>query len=63
MKKLFTLLALCTLTLGAWAQTQYIYEWKDNCITIRTTESFDSLTFALPAEAFVFTTGDPSDLT
>ena len=63
MKKLFTLLALCALTLGAWAQTQNIYEWKDNNVTIRTTESFDSLTFALPAEAFVFTTGDPSDLT
>ena len=63
MKKLFTLLTLCALTLGAWAQTQNIYEWKDNNVTIRTTESFDSLTFALPAEAFVFTTGDPSDLT
>ena len=63
MKKVFTLLALCTLTLGAWAQIQNIYEWKDNRVTIRTTESFDSLTFALPADAFVFTTGDPSDLT
>ena len=63
MKKVFTLLALCTLTLGAWAQTQNIYEWKDNCVTIRTTESFDSLTFALPAEAFVFTTSKPSVLT
>lgn len=63
MKKVFTLLTLCALTLGAWAQTQNIYEWKNNSVTIRTTESFDSLTFALPAEAFVFTTGDPSDLT
>lgn len=62
MKKLFTLLALCALTLGASAQTQNIYEWKDNSVTIRTTESFDSLTFALPAEAFVFTTGNPSAL-
>ena len=63
MKKLFTLLALCALTLGAWAQTQNIYEWKNNSVTIRATESFDSLTFALPAEAFVFTTGNPSALT
>ena len=62
MKKLFTLLALCALTLGASAQTQNIYEWKDNSVTIRTTESFDSLTFALPPDAFVFTTGNPSAL-
>ena len=62
MKKVFTLLTFCTLALGAWSQSQTIYEWKDSRITIRTTESFDSLTFALPADAFVFTTGNPSAL-
>ena len=62
MKKLFTLLTLLALTAGAWSQTQNIYEWKDNRVTIRTIESFDSLTFALPSDAFVFTTGNPSAL-
>ena len=62
MKKVFTLLTLCILTSGAWSQTQNIYEWKNNSVTIRTIESFDSLTFALPADAFVFTTGSPSAL-
>ena len=62
MKKLFTLLTLLALTSGAWSQTQNLYEWKDNSVTIRTIESFDSITFALADDAFVFTTGNPSSL-
>ena len=59
MKRIFTLLALCALVLGAMAQKQYFYEWKDNTLNIRTTEEVDSITFDIPSDAATLTTGDP----
>ncbi len=63
MKKLFTLISVLALTLGASAQTQHMYEWKNGSITVRTVTEVDSLTFSLPADAVTFTTGNPSALT
>ena len=63
MKRLFTLIALFAVMLGAGAQTQNVFEWKNNSVTIRTTSDIDSVTFSLPEDAVTFTTGNPSVLT
>lgn len=63
MKRLFTLIALFAVMLSAAAQTQNVFEWKNNSVTIRTTSDIDSVTFSLPEDAVTFTTGNPSVLT
>ena len=63
MKKLLTHISVLALTLGASAQTQYMYEWKNGHIIVRTVSEVDSLTFSLPEDAVTFTTGNPSALT
>ena len=60
MKKIFTLIALLAITIGAMAQNQQIFEWKNGAITIRTVSEIDSLTFSLPSDAITFITGSPS---
>ena len=63
MKRLFTLIALFAVVLSMAAQTRNVFEWKDNRVTIRTTTDVDSITFSLPEDAVIFTTGNPSVLT
>ena len=63
MKKIFTLIAFFVVTIGAMAQSQQVYEWKNGAITIRTVSEIDSMTFSLPGNAVTFTTGSPSALT
>ena len=63
MKKIFTLIAFFVVTIGAIAQSQQVYEWKNGAITIRTVSEIDSMTFSLPGNAVTFTTGSPSALT
>lgn len=63
MKKIFTLIALWGLVLGAMAQSQQVFEWRNGAITIRTVSEIDSLTFSLPEDAVTFTTGSPSAMT
>ena len=46
MKKLFTIIALLAVSLGAAAQT--FYEWKDGKYTERSVSEIDSITFSLP---------------
>lgn len=48
MKKIFTLIALLGLVLGAMAQGQYFYEWKDGKYIQRSLSEIDSITFSLP---------------
>lgn len=59
MKKIFTLFALFAMVLGSMAQTQYFYEWKGSKLVVRTTEELDSITFDIPEDAVILTTGDP----
>lgn len=63
MKKIFTLIAFLVVTIGAMAQSQQVYEWKNGAITIRTVSEIDSMTFSFPGNAVTFTTGSPSALT
>ena len=51
MKKIFTLIALLTMTIGAMAQGQYFYEWKDGKYVQRSLAEVDSITFSLPESA------------
>lgn len=48
MKKIFTLIALLSMTIGAMAQGQYFYEWKDGKYIQRSLSEVDSITFSLP---------------
>lgn len=48
MKKIFTLIALLAFVLGAMAQGQYFYEWKDGKYVQRSLSEVDSITFSLP---------------
>ena len=48
MKKIFTLIALLAFVLGAMAQGQYFYEWKDGKFVQRSLSEVDSITFSLP---------------
>ena len=48
MKKIFTLIALLAMTIGAMAQGQYFYEWKDGKYIQRSLSEVDSITFSLP---------------
>ena len=48
MKKLFTLITLFAISLGAMAQTQYFYMWKDGKYTKHSITEVDSITFCLP---------------
>ena len=48
MKKIFTLIALLAMTIGAMAQGQYFYEWKDGKYVQRSLSEVDSITFSLP---------------
>lgn len=63
MKKILTLIAFLAVTIGAMAQSQQVFEWRNGAITIRTVSEIDSLTFSLPGNAVTFTTGSPSALT
>ena len=63
MKKIFTLFALFAMVLGSMAQTQYFYEWKGSKLVVRTTEELDSITFDIPEDAVILTTGDPISVT
>lgn len=47
MKKIFTLIALLAMTIGAMAQGQYFYEWKDGKYVRRSLSEVDSITFSL----------------
>ena len=51
MKKIFTLIALLAFVLGAMAQGQYFYEWKDGKYVQRSLSEVDSITFSLPESA------------
>ena len=51
MKKIFTLIALLAMTIGAMAQGQYFYEWKDGKYVQRSLAEVDSITFSLPESA------------
>lgn len=51
MKKIFTLIALLAFVLGAMAQGQYFYEWKDGKYVQRSLAEVDSITFSLPESA------------
>ena len=51
MKKIFTLIALLTMTIGAMVQGQYFYEWKDGKYVQRSLAEVDSITFSLPESA------------
>ena len=48
MKKIFTFIALLAMTIGAMAQGQYFYEWKDGKYIQRSLSEVDSITFSLP---------------
>ena len=48
MKKIFTLIAFLAVTIGAMAQGQYFYEWKDGKYVQRSLSEVDSITFSLP---------------
>lgn len=48
MKKIFSLIALLVMTIGAMAQGQYFYEWKDGKYVQRSLAEVDSITFSLP---------------
>ena len=51
MKKIFTLIVLLAMTIGAMAQGQYFYEWKDGKYVQRSLAEVDSITFSLPESA------------
>ena len=51
MKKIFTLIAFLAVTIGAMAQSQYFYEWKDGKYIQRSVSEVDSITFSLPNQA------------
>ena len=51
MKKIFTLITLLAFVLGAMAQGQYFYEWKDGKYVQRSLAEVDSITFSLPESA------------
>ena len=51
MKKIFTLIAFLAVTIGAMAQNQYFYEWKDGKYIQRSLAEVDSITFSLPESA------------
>ena len=53
MKRLFTLIALFAVMLGAVAQTENVYLWKNGVYTAHPLSSIDSITFAVP--------GNPND--
>lgn len=63
MSKIFALIWLILLPCIVSAQSQYMYEWKNGTITVRTIEEVDSITFSVDQKAVVFTTGDPTSLT
>ncbi|MBO5706766.1 MAG: hypothetical protein J6S05_07215 [Bacteroidaceae bacterium] len=48
MKKIFILIAMFVFVLGAMAQGQYFYEWKDGKFVQRSLSEVDSITFNLP---------------
>ena len=48
MKKIFTLIAFLAVTIGAMAQSQYFYEWKNGKYVQRSLAEVDSITFTLP---------------
>ena len=48
MKKIFTLIAFLIMTIGAMAQSQYFYEWKNGKYVQRSVSEVDSITFSLP---------------
>lgn len=48
MKKIFILIALLVMTIGAMAQSQYFYEWKNGKYVQRSVSEVDSITFSLP---------------
>ena len=48
MKKIFTLITLFAMTIGAMAQSQYFYEWKNGKYVQRSLAEVDSITFSLP---------------
>ena len=51
MKKIFTLIAFLAVTIGAMAQSQYFYEWKNGKYVQRSLAEVDSITFSLPESA------------
>lgn len=53
MKRLFTLIALFAVMLGAVAQTENVYLWKNGVYTAHPLSSIDSITFVAP--------GNPND--
>lgn len=53
MKKIFTLIAFLAVTIGAMAQSQYFYEWKNGKYVRRSLSEVDSITFTLPETPYV----------
>ena len=63
MKRIFTLLTLFAIVLTSMAQTNYVYEWKDGSIVVRTTDDIDSLTFSIPENAIRLEASDAYGIT
>lgn len=63
MRKFFTLTTFLFISFMAMAQSQFFYEWKNNVITIRTTDEVDKFSFPQQNEVAVFSTGSPTSLT
>lgn len=63
MKRIFTLLTLFAIVLTSMAQTNYVYEWKDGSIVLRTTDDIDSLTFSIPENAIRLEASDAYGIT
>lgn len=63
MKRLFTLIALFAVMLGAVAQTENVYLWKNGVYTAHPLSSIDSITFAVPGNPNDKPNDAPNDVT
>lgn len=63
MKRLFTLIALLSVMLGAAAQTENVYLWKNGVYTVHPLSSIDSITFAVPGNPNDKPNDAPNDVT
>lgn len=58
MNKILTFIMLVALAYSANAQSQSLYEWKNGILTVRSVADVDSITFSLPTEGVVFSSGE-----
>ena len=63
MKRLVTLIALFAVMLGAVAQTENVYLWKNGVYTAHPLSSIDSITFAAPSNPNDKPNDAPNDVT